>query len=123
MSLLNCTMKRLSVGTSTSPSRGSANTTTGGTFGFGGGGEGGATSAVTVGGVVMFTVMALMYVTPSRVSGLPITSIHRPVSRLRLASSSQPDPLGFLPLTQTANSSSLITQSEDVRWLCDGRSP
>jgi hypothetical protein len=45
MSLLNCTTKRLSGATSMSPSRGSANTTTGGFLGFSGGGGGGLTSA------------------------------------------------------------------------------
>ena len=60
MSLLNCTTNRLSVATSPSPSRGSANTTTGGFLGFSGGGGGGFTSAVALGGVVRLTRMALM---------------------------------------------------------------
>jgi hypothetical protein len=59
MSLLNCTTKRLSWATSPSPSRGSANTTTGGFRGFSGGGGGGLTSALALGGVVSWMRTAL----------------------------------------------------------------
>src|SRR5262245_59207051 len=52
-----------------------------------------------------------------------MTSIHLPVSRLSPVSRSQPEPLGFLPVIQTANRSSLITQSEERCSLRAGRSP
>ena len=48
---------------------------------------------------------------------------HLPVSRFKLASRLQPGPLGFLALTHTANTSSLITQSDERSRLDDGRSP
>src|SRR5688572_8065075 len=123
MSLLNWTTKRLSVATSSSPSSGSANTTTGGTFGRSGGGGGASAFAVGEGGLASATCAAFRYVIPLRVSTRPTTSIHRPVSRLSPASSSQPDPFGFLPDTHTANASSLITQSDDIRCDRIGRSP
>src|SRR5512134_2933837 len=116
-------MKRLSVGTSPSPSSGIVKTTTGGTLGRSGGGGGGAASAVGVGGALSATSMAWMYVTPPCVAGLPTTSIHLPVSRLSEASSSKPLPFGFLPVTQTAKASSLMTQSPPLRWERLGRSP
>jgi hypothetical protein len=42
---------------------------------------------------------------------------------LRLASRLQPAPFGFLPVTQTANRSSLMTQSEERARVDDGKSP
>ena len=53
----------------------------------------------------------------------PMTCSHLPVSRFRLASRLQPAPLGLRPVTQTANRSSLITQSDERARLDEGRSP
>ncbi len=123
MSLLNCTLNTVFGGTSRSRSSGSENTTTGGFFGRGGGGDGGAAWAVGVGGLDSATEDASIVTTPRTVRGLPTTSSHLPVSRLSPASSRHPAPLGFLPVTQTAKTSSLITQSALRRRLADGRSP
>src|SRR5512147_2094171 len=111
MSWLNCTLKTVPGGTSCSPSTGSENTTTGGFFGRGGGGAGGSACAVGLGAFPSETETASIVTTPRETETRPLTCSHLPVSRLSPGSKSQPGPFGFRPVTQTANSSSLITQS------------
>ena len=127
MSRLNWTWNTVSGASSRSPSIGSEKATTGGRLGRGGGGGVGlgrdrgrrAGRAASTGS----TSIASSVTTRLRTRTRPMICSHLPVSRFRLASRLQPEPLGFFPVTQTANTSSLITQSDERSRLDDGRSP
>ena len=108
---------------SRSPSRGNEKMMTGGLSGSGGSLGASWTLAVGEGAVVSSTLSARMYTTPSTVRARPSTRSHFPVSRRSLGSSFQPFPFGFSPVTHTANTSFLRTQSRDFHLLNDGRSP
>ena len=92
----------------------------------GGGGVGSglaSTAAASPGALLSVMSTASSVTTRLATRTRPITCSHLPVSRFRLASRLQPAPLGFFPVTQTANISSLMTQSDERARLDEGRSP